>query len=109
MSVAARPLFALDNSYVRELGGLYEPWQAAPAPAPRLLVLNGELATELGVDADALGAPDGVAVLAGNAMPEGSSPTPAISSAVSRPASAMAGRCWSARCWTSTDAVATST
>ena len=74
MSVAARPLFALDNSYVRELGGLYEPWQAAPAPAPRLLVLNGELATELGVDADALGAPDGVAVLAGNAMPEGSSP-----------------------------------
>ena len=74
MSVAARPLFALDNSYVRELGGLYEPWQAAPAPAPRLLMLNEELATELGVDADALGAADGVAVLAGNAKPEGSSP-----------------------------------
>jgi len=74
MSVAARPLFALDNSYVRELGGLYEPWQAAPAPAPRLLVLNEALATELGVDADALGAPEGVALLAGNAMPEGSSP-----------------------------------
>ena len=74
MSVAARPLFALDNSYVRELEGLYEPWQAAPAPAPRLLMLNEELATELGVDADALGAADGVAVLAGNAKPEGSSP-----------------------------------
>ncbi len=74
MSVAARPLFALDNSYVRELGGLYEPWQAAPAPAPRMLVLNEELAIELAVDPDALRAPDGVAVLAGNTVPEGSSP-----------------------------------
>ncbi len=74
MSVAARPLFAFDSSYVRELGGLYEPWQAAPAPAPRLLALNEELATQLGVDADALRAPDGVAVLAGNATPDGASP-----------------------------------
>jgi uncharacterized protein YdiU (UPF0061 family) len=74
MSVAARLLFAFDNSYVRELGGLYEPWQATPAPAPRLLVLNEELATELGVDADALRAPDGVAVLVGNATPDGASP-----------------------------------
>ncbi|MBA2261245.1 MAG: YdiU family protein, partial [Solirubrobacterales bacterium] len=76
MSAAARPLFALDNLYVRELGGLYEPltWQAAPAPAPRLLALNEELATELGVDADALKAPDGVAVLVGSATPAGASP-----------------------------------
>jgi len=74
MSVAARPLFALDNSYARELDGLYEPWQAAPARAPQLLVLNEDLATELRVDPDALRAPDGVAVLAGNATPEGSSP-----------------------------------
>ena len=74
MSVAAQPLFALDNSYVRELDGLYEAWQAAPAPAARLLVLNEELAAELGVDADALAAPDGVAVLAGNDTPEGTTP-----------------------------------
>src|ERR687894_738075 len=74
MSVAARLLFAFDNSYVRELEGLYEPWQATPAPAPRLLVLNDELATELGVDADVLRAPDGVAVLVGNATPDGASP-----------------------------------
>ncbi len=74
MSVAARPLFEVHNSYVRDLGGLYEPWQATPSPAPRLLVLNEELATELGVDADALRAPDGVAVLAGNATPSGASP-----------------------------------
>jgi uncharacterized protein YdiU (UPF0061 family) len=74
MSVAARPLFAFDNSYVRELEGLYVPWQATPAPAPRLLALNEELATELGLDGDALRAPDGLAILVGNATPDGASP-----------------------------------
>ena len=57
MSVAARPLIALDNSYVRELPGLYEPWQAAPAPAPRLLVLNRELAAQQRATTGANGAP----------------------------------------------------
>ncbi|MDQ3721787.1 MAG: YdiU family protein [Actinomycetota bacterium] len=74
MSVAARPLFAFDNSYVRELEGLYEPWQAEPASAPRLLALNEDLAAELGADGDALRAPGGVAVLVGNATPDGASP-----------------------------------
>jgi serine/tyrosine/threonine adenylyltransferase len=74
VSVAVRPLFQFDNSFVRDLQGLYEPWQAAPAPAPRLLLLNEELATELGVDADALRAPDGVAVLVGTAISHGMSP-----------------------------------
>src|SRR5918998_5707926 len=74
MSVAAVPLFAFDNSYVRDLEGLYEPWQAAPVPAPRLLVLNDGLAAELGLDVQALRSPDGVAVLAGNAAAEGASP-----------------------------------
>jgi uncharacterized protein YdiU (UPF0061 family) len=74
MSVAARPLFAFDDSFVRELPGLYVPWQAAPAPAPRLLALNEELAAELGVDPDALRAPEGVALLVGNATPDGASP-----------------------------------
>jgi len=40
MGVAVRPLFAFDNSYVRELAGLYVAWQATPAPAPRLVMLN---------------------------------------------------------------------
>jgi uncharacterized protein YdiU (UPF0061 family) len=74
VSVAVRPLFEFDNSFVRDLRGLYEPWRAAPAPAPRLLVLNEELAAELGVDADALRAPDGVAVLVGNTTSDGASP-----------------------------------
>ena len=74
MSVAARPLFAFDNTYARELEGLFIPWQAAGAPSPTLLALNEELAAELGADPEALGGPEGVAVLAGNATPEGATP-----------------------------------
>jgi uncharacterized protein YdiU (UPF0061 family) len=74
MSVTARPLFSFDDSYVRELEGLYEPWQPARWPAPRLLMLNEDLAAELGVDTDASRAPEGVAALTGNVVPEGASP-----------------------------------
>jgi uncharacterized protein YdiU (UPF0061 family) len=74
MSVAARPLFAFEDSFARDLEGLYEPWRAAPVSAPQLLALNEELAAELGVGAEALRSPDGVAVLAGNAVPEGANP-----------------------------------
>ena len=106
MSVAVRPLFEFDNSFVRDLTGLYEPWQAAPAPAPELLVLNEELAAELGVDADALRAPDGVAPSSSATPPSTGRRrwrrrTQAISSAGSRPASATVGRSCSARCSTS--------
>src|ERR687893_2911628 len=74
MSVAARPLFPFENSYVSELEGMYVPWRAAPAPAPRLLALNQDLASDLGIDADALSSPEGVEFLIGNAVPEGASP-----------------------------------
>jgi len=74
MSVAARPLFAFEDSFARELEGLYVAWQGAPAPAPRLLALNEPLAAELGLDAEALRAPEAVAVLAGSAAPKGATP-----------------------------------
>ena len=74
MSIAGRPLFAFENSYVRELEGLYEPWQGEGASAPRLLALNEPLAAELGADPAALRTPGGVAVLAGSATPDGASP-----------------------------------
>src|SRR3954453_4975635 len=54
MTVAADTFFTFDNTFERELEGLYEPWSAAPAPAPRLLVVNDDLARELGVDPAAL-------------------------------------------------------
>ena len=64
----------LGDSFARELEGMYEFATAAGASAPKLLVLNTALAQELGLDAEWLGSPAGVAVLAGNAVPAGSRP-----------------------------------
>src|ERR1035441_6957998 len=69
MTVAAT-LFRFEDSYAREVPGLSVPWTAASAPAPGLLMLNEELAVELGVDPAELREPPGVALLAGQA-PEG--------------------------------------
>ena len=74
MSVAHRPLFAFEPSEFAELPGLSVRWQADPAPAPELLVLNDELAVELGADPAVLRGEDGIAVLSGNAVPEGTTP-----------------------------------
>ncbi|MDP1819613.1 MAG: YdiU family protein [Acidimicrobiales bacterium] len=74
MTGTAGTLFTFEDTYVRELGGLYERWAPASVPAPQLLVLNEQVAGELGLDVDALRGPEGVAVLAGNAVPEGSTP-----------------------------------
>jgi uncharacterized protein YdiU (UPF0061 family) len=72
--VVAPPLFAFDNSLVRDLEGLFVPWQGDEAPEPRLVVLNEALAAELGVDADALRSPEGLAALTGSVAPEGAEP-----------------------------------
>ncbi len=63
-----------DNSYARELDGLYVRWQPAPAPSPRLLWLNLPLAGELGLDGNALAGPAGLAMLSGNRLPDGADP-----------------------------------
>src|SRR5690242_9097314 len=74
MSVAARPIFAFDDSFVRELEGLYVPWQGAPVAEPRVLVLNEALAAELGLDPAALRSQAGVDALVGKVVPEGATP-----------------------------------
>jgi uncharacterized protein YdiU (UPF0061 family) len=58
----------LENTFARELEGLYVPWQATPAPEPRLLIHNEALAAELGVEALDLD------VFAGRKVPEGATP-----------------------------------
>ena len=63
-----------DNSYARELEGMYLPWQGAVAPEPALVWLNEALALELGLDPQALRGPEGLAMLTGTGMPEGASP-----------------------------------
>src|SRR5262249_19042384 len=61
----ATTVFRFDDSYAREVPGLSVSWAAAPVPAPELLVLNEELAAELGADPAALRAPSGVLLLVG--------------------------------------------
>lgn len=77
MTTASSPAvagFVFDNSYARDLEGGYAPWQAAHVPKPVLVKLNTELATELGLDADALAGALGAALFSGNQVPEGATP-----------------------------------
>ena len=70
----AVPAFPFDNSYARELEGFSVPWKPEPAPSPKSLFFNAPLAHELGLDATSLAGADGLAVFAGNAVPEGAAP-----------------------------------
>lgn len=67
-------IFAFDNTYARELEGYYVPWTPAVVPEPKLVKLNEGLARDLGLDAGALAAPDGVKILAGNEVPSEATP-----------------------------------
>ena len=66
--------FALTQSYRRLPEAMYREVSPGPAPAPRGLLLNAELCRELGLDADALQAPEGTALLAGAAQLSGAAP-----------------------------------
>jgi uncharacterized protein YdiU (UPF0061 family) len=63
-----------DNSYARLPDRFYTRLAPTPVRAPALLRVNDVLARELGIDPAALAGPDGVAVLAGNAVPPGADP-----------------------------------
>jgi uncharacterized protein YdiU (UPF0061 family) len=66
--------FRFENTYARDLEGTYVAWQPAAVPKPRLVILNHPLARELGLDPADLESEAGVAILAGNAVPEGAAP-----------------------------------
>jgi uncharacterized protein YdiU (UPF0061 family) len=63
-----------DNSYVRLPSSFYARVLPAPAPRPQLVKLNRALAEELRIDPDTLATPEGIAALAGNAVPRGAEP-----------------------------------
>ncbi|WP_239616523.1 protein adenylyltransferase SelO [Cohnella mopanensis] len=63
-----------DNSYARLPQSLFTPLIPIPVSSPSLAVLNEPLAASLGLNAQALQSPDGVAVFAGNRIPEGAYP-----------------------------------
>ncbi|MGG5811156.1 protein adenylyltransferase SelO [Falsiroseomonas sp. CW058] len=63
-----------DNSYARLPDRFFARLAPTPVAAPRLLKLNLPLAQELGLDPAWLASDEGVEVLAGNRVPEGSEP-----------------------------------
>ncbi len=74
VSVAPVRPVVLDDRFARELPEMAVPWRAEQAPDPRLLVLDEELAAELGLDASWLRSADGVRFLVGAAVPDGAAP-----------------------------------
>ena len=65
--------FQFDNSWHRDLPGTFLPLSPDRAPAPRLMVLNRQLAVELGLDPDDLAA-QGARWFSGAALPPGAEP-----------------------------------
>ncbi|MED4586535.1 YdiU family protein [Brevibacillus choshinensis] len=63
-----------DNSYARLPKAFFSRLNSPPVRAPKLAILNGPLATSLGLNIQALESEEGVASLAGNRIPEGAEP-----------------------------------
>jgi serine/tyrosine/threonine adenylyltransferase len=68
------PHIPFDNTYARELPGLYVAVRPATPPAPRLLYLNRPLAEALGLDPAGLEGAEGAALFSGLTLPEGAEP-----------------------------------
>ena len=65
---------AFDNSYARLPERFFAPVLPARSPAPTLIRVNGALADEIGLDPDWLAGPEGLAMLSGQSVVEGSQP-----------------------------------
>lgn len=63
-----------ETSYLSLPRKLYTKMELNPVDSPKLKVLNEGLAKSLGLDIQALQSEDGVAILAGNKVPKGSTP-----------------------------------
>ena len=74
MTAAAESTVTFDGRFARELAELAVPWRAEEAPSPELLVLNDQLAADLGLDPQYLRSPEGVRLLVGNHVPAGATP-----------------------------------
>jgi len=66
----ATQVFPFDNSYARLPERFFARLPPTPVAAPNLVRLNWKLAGTLGLDAARLSTPEGVAILAGNAVPK---------------------------------------
>lgn len=61
----------LDSSYARLPKTFFTSLNPVAVRSPKLIIFNDPLATSLGLNVQALQSEDGVAVLAGNRIPEG--------------------------------------
>ncbi len=64
----------LDNSYARLPESLFTKQNPTAVRSPKLIILNDQLAAALGLNVQVLQSKEGVAVLAGNQIPEGALP-----------------------------------
>jgi protein adenylyltransferase len=67
-------IFAFDNSYAQLPARFHARLDPAPVADPKLIRINAPLARDLGIDPARLASPEGVAVLAGNRVPQGAEP-----------------------------------
>lgn len=67
-------LVALEGQFARDLAELAVPWRAEQPPDPQLVVLNEQLAADLGLDAASLRTSEGLGLLTGSLLPPGSTP-----------------------------------
>jgi serine/tyrosine/threonine adenylyltransferase len=67
-------MFPFDNSYVRLPDHFFAAVAPTPVAAPRLIKVNTVLARTLGIDPAKLESAEGVAILAGNAVPPNAEP-----------------------------------
>ncbi|MDF3606416.1 YdiU family protein [Paracoccus sp. DMF-8] len=67
-------MIAFDNSYARLPAGFFTRTAPTPVADPQLVALNRPLAERLGLDPDWLAGPEGLAMLSGNSLPDGSAP-----------------------------------
>ena len=74
MSAGTPSTLSLEARFARELPEMAVPRQPAPAPDPRLVMLNDPLARELGFDPDELRTASGLALLGGAPAPPGATP-----------------------------------
>ncbi len=74
ISQRTNQFIGFDNSYARLPQRFFARLDPTPVKAPRLIRINEPLANELGIDPDWLRSADGIDVLAGNRIAEGSEP-----------------------------------
>ena len=72
------PAIPFDNSFARLPSQFYTELDPTPVTAPTLIRVNRPLAEALGIDPDWLASEEGVEVIAGNAIAEGSEPLASV-------------------------------